>query len=299
VDPTGLPWVDADQRRMVLDALRAGERVRDVEVRMRTSTGETRTALLFAERIRLEDEPHELSVFIDVSARKRAEQQVRDLASRLTIAEQEERRRMARVLHDDLQQRLYGVRYKLEGIRRAATAEHGVLRELAPLDEIERWLDASIEEMRHLTVDLSPPVLVGEGLSDALPWLVEQMKEAHGLDVLVETNKTHKMRDPEIRILAFQIVRELLFNVVKHAGVSRAEVAFGEEDGVWRIDVRDRGVGFDVAKLQGLSTELASYGLRSLRERISLFGGDLRIESTVGEGTIASVFIPVPRERAS
>src|SRR5690606_7827247 len=283
------------QSEEVRDELEREGRARGVEVELRTRDGESRTVLAFVERVTVEGSPYDLTVFIDITARKRAEQQVRALASRLTIAEQEERTRVAQVLHDDLQQRLYGARYKLEAIRHRASGNRGAVDALEPLQDVGRWLDAAVEQMRRLTVDLSPPVLEGEGLSEALVWLVEQMRDLHGLEVSLRTQKTHKVRQQDQRVMVFQIVRELLFNVVKHAGVTKAEIRISEQDGSGRIEVCDEGIGFDPAVL---NAEYAGggYGLPHLRERVGLFGGRLELDTAPGQGARVRILLPMPAE---
>ena len=289
-------WANERQRERVLAELAENGHVHDVEVELTTKSGERLTALAFVEQICVDDAPYELAVFIDITVRKNAEQQVRRLASKLTIAEQEERSRVAHVLHDDLQQRLYGARYKLEGIRqRAMTEDESVIAALAPLREVEQWLEESVDEMRRLTVDLSPPVLDGEGLADALAWLVSQMRAVHGLDVSLTTERAHTIREPDQRIMMFQIVRELLFNVVKHADVERAEIRLAEENGNWKIEVIDEGKGFD-ASLISTGDPGPGFGLPHLRERVNLFGGSLELDTASGEGTRVTIFLPIPPE---
>ncbi|MDX1548223.1 MAG: chemotaxis protein CheB, partial [Rhodothermales bacterium] len=243
------------------------------------------------------------NVMRDNTERKQAEEtleqrveertiQVRNLASRLTMAEQEERRRISRILHDDLQQRLYGIQMKLDLLRREAeTTEHEPLtRELARIDE---WLTTAISTTRSLTVDLSPPILKTEGLTDALIWLRTQMAEQHGLDVTVQAAQPFYLPDEDMRVLLFQVVRELLFNVVKHAETDGAVVEISEDGSHLVIVVRDDGRGFDPEAAAHQRGAQDGLGLFSVRERLRLFGGDLEIEAAPGRGTRVTVRTPV------
>jgi two-component system CheB/CheR fusion protein len=227
-----------------------------------------------------------VGMITDIDARKRADQQIRALASKLTMAEHEERRRIAHVLHDDLQQRLHSIQMRT-GLLKEALDEGG--DDVGSLDEIGRLLEDSVDLTRSLAVDLSPPILAGEGLADALGWLATQMAERHGLTVEVDARRAFPVADDDMRVFLFQIVRELLFNVVKHAGVDHARVVLDDADDMLCIEVADRGRGF------APGTEgSGGMGLASATERLALFGGRIEIESEPGGGATVRVTIPPP-----
>jgi two-component system CheB/CheR fusion protein len=240
------------------------------------------------ERKRVEDELRWLNETLEARVRERTDQ-VRELASTLAMAEQDERRRIAQILHDDLQQLLFGIQLKMTFVRRdAEAADDTALAEHAA--EADRFLDRAIQVTRHLTVDLSPPILAGEGLTQALEWLTTQMEDVHNLSVEVLSGQSFVVRQEGMRVLLFQIVRELLFNVVKHARTDRAIVTLDEEDDTLVITVEDEGRGFDPTTLEP-DTE-GGFGLFSVRERLRLFGGRLEIDSAPGEGTRMTAVIP-------
>ena len=217
--------------------------------------------------------------------------QVRQLASKLTRAEQAERRRISQILHDDLQQRLYGVHLKMSFIRR--DAEAGNQERLAKnVSDAEAWIDAAIGTTRQLTVDLSPPVLKTEGLVDALGWLVVQMKDMHNLDVEIEAEHAFYVPDENLRVLLFQILRELLFNAVKHAGTDRVTIALQDVDDHLAIRVIDEGHGFDVEAAAARAEQDGGFGLFSVRERLNLVGGRMEIDSAPGKGTRVTLHVP-------
>lgn len=215
--------------------------------------------------------------------------QVRELTRRLTMAEQEERRLIAAVLHDDLQQVLYGIESKVGG---ALADEIGVAGETrSELETAQRWIMAAIATTRRLAVDLSPPILRDEGLSQALQWLCRQMGELHGLHVEVVGDQNVRLPD-DVRVLLFQMVRELLFNVKKHARTDRATVSLYEEDGELVIRVLDLGQGFDTRALD-LGSGSQGFGLFSARERLNLLGGSLAICTQPGNGTEVEIRLPL------
>ncbi|MCE7985327.1 MAG: PAS domain S-box protein [Caldilinea sp. CFX5] len=216
--------------------------------------------------------------------------QVRALASSLTMAEQEERRRISQILHDDLQQLLYGMQMRLLTMINDINA--GNTTELAHYaQQVYDWMDDAIQTTRRLTVDLSPPVLKHEGLADMLRWLVRQMADMNGLQVDLHAEDAVQMADEGMRLLLFQIVRELLFNVVKHGKTDRARLELvNRGEGECLIIVSDEGQGFDVTAGQ---TEQSGFGLFSARERLKLFGGRLAIQSAPGQGTRVTIYVPV------
>lgn len=220
--------------------------------------------------------------------------EVRKLASTLTMAEQQERRRISQVLHDELQQILYGIQLKMAHVRRDAKAENTDRVEENAV-QIEQWLRDAVDTTRRLTVELSPPLLQGEGFRDALDWLKRQMRELHGLEVSLKADHSFRMDDQDLRVLLFQTVRELLFNVVKHAQARTARVELEQLDGRFAIHVVDEGAGFDVeeAERQAASGPAGGFGLFNARERIGLFGGGIEIESAPGEGTRVTIVTPV------
>jgi signal transduction histidine kinase len=199
--------------------------------------------------------------------------QVRELSRSLALAEQEERRRIAHVLHDGLQQSLFGAQI-------AAAA--------GDTDRVEAILDEAMDVARSLSHSLSPPFLEGEDVEDLLRWMAERHQLRYGMEVEVEAGGDVPVPDPALRVLLYQIVRELLFNVAKHAGTDRVRIVARRTDGRIRVEVEDTGVGFDPRDL-GHSTGL---GLRSVREWADLIGGRLSIDSAPGAGTRVALTLP-------
>lgn len=199
--------------------------------------------------------------------------QVRELSRSLALAEQEERQRIAHVLHDGLQQSLFGARV-------AAAA--------GDTERVGTILDEAMEVARTLSHSLSPPFLEGEDVEDLLRWVAERHRLRYGMEVEVEAAGDVPVPDPALRVLLYQIVRELLFNVTKHAGTDRVRVVAKRADGHVRVVIEDAGVGFDPRDLKR-STGL---GLRSVRERVDLIGGRLSIASAPGAGTRITLTLP-------
>jgi signal transduction histidine kinase len=236
-----------------------------------------------------EEQLRQLNETLEERVAQRTEQ-VRALASTLTMAEHEERQRISHVLHDDLQQLLYGIQMRMmmciESINNNDTQKLPTIAK-----EVYDWLGEAIQTTRHLTVDLSPPVLEGEGLIEAIGWLITQMAEVYRLKVDLRATVDVPVPDKEMRLLLFQIVRELLFNVFKHAGTDRAVVEIEQESAnTLVIRVIDEGIGFDVAAAEARYD--GGFGLFSVRERLSLFGGHMSIDSAPDAGTQITIYTP-------
>ena len=281
-------------------ALRDGGDLRGFAKILRDNTEQKRAederdALLGAlavERSRLQD----LNATLEARVAERTKQ-VRALASTLAMAEQEERRRISQILHDDVQQLLYGIQMKAFFARQDIEAERPP-SSLAHLADVEAWIRQAIQITRRLTVDLSPPVLKDEGLTDALRWLATQMQDMHGLTVDLHAEHAFRMPHEDMRVLLFQLVRELLFNVVKHAATDRAAVALDADGPHLVIRVTDAGAGFDVAAVAARAADARGFGLFSVRERLALFGGRMDVASAPGEGTRITIHFPVMLEEA-
>lgn len=216
--------------------------------------------------------------------------QLRALAAQLTQAEQKERQRLAMVLHDHLQQLLVGMKFSISILRSHVQGDDGP-RFLSQLGDL---VDQSIDTSRSLTIELCPPILTTGTMSEVLNWLAGWFASKHGLRVEVQTDEQAHPPAEEIRVLLFQATRELLFNIVKHAGVDRARVEMARlEDGRACVSVTDAGAGFDPAQIEPGSNGTGSFGLFSLRERMEAIGGQLRIDSSPGKGTRGTLIAPM------
>jgi chemotaxis methyl-accepting protein methylase/signal transduction histidine kinase len=236
---------------------------------------------------------------LDVTERKAAEadrarasdaleardEQVDTLAKALTAAEQRERDRLSHLLHDDLQQLVYAARMKIDTLKNQATLD-GRLERLA--ERAIALLDDSVEVTRTLSSELSPPI-GNESVRDLAEWLVIRMQESHGLAVSVESRGDLMVTDRPTRLLLYRGMRELLFNVVKHAGVDEATLRLEGDEERLRVVVGDAGAGFDPGA--ELDPE-GGTGLGNVFDRIEMIGGSVMVDAAPGEGTRISVTLP-------
>ncbi|MBX3000672.1 MAG: PAS domain S-box protein [Caldilineaceae bacterium] len=281
---------DITQQKEREHALQSRRQELQEMVAARTRDLEQRTAELAEEvsvRKQAEAQLLHLNENLENQVRDRTHQ-VRDLASALTLAEQRERQRIAGILHDHLQQLLYALLFRMQLMQESSPEDVAAL-----LPQFRNFVEEAVATTRTLTVDLSPPILAGEGLVEALLWLCEQMREIHHLTIHVEVRQRPSQIQEELRVLLFQLVRELLFNVVKHAGVDQARLTIGMEDKTLLLTVEDDGVGFMAEQALSGQKSAAGWGLFSIRERLSLFGASFEIHSIPAQGTRAIIRFPL------
>jgi len=211
--------------------------------------------------------------------------QLQALAVELIEAEERERRQLSQLLHDDLQQLLAAARMQLQAAAESLPAD-------PLLENVERLLSESIHKTRRLSHDLSPPVLHHSGLVAILQMLAEKMEEQFGLQIMLQTTGEQRVENASLKVFLFRAVQELLFNVVKHAGVKSARLGLAGTDTGIEITLSDQGRGFD-PEMIAATVPSAGIGLVSLRERAKAVGGDLVIESAPGQGSRFILTVPV------
>ena len=263
--------------------------IRNLQLDITLPSGETKTLLTSLQHINFGSTEALIVAFNDITERVRDERDVRAAASNLTSAEQAERTRISRILHDDLQQNIFAVKMQLSMLRDSMEKNEDTSR--VDLAQLDQWLTDAIATTRQLSVDLSPPILQGESLTEAIMWLGTQMNDQYHLDVTVEANGVHAVFDEDVRLLVFQTVRELLFNVVKHSETLKAKITFAQLDHEVSITVSDSGKGFEPEKV--MENWKARHGLLRMRDRLFLLGCNLKIHSAPNDGTRITIEAPV------
>jgi two-component system CheB/CheR fusion protein len=278
-------FLSLEKRMSDIPQLEVGLNVRTVELQVtHPNSREMMTVLASFQDVNVDNTDATLVTFLDISERVRAEQEIRALAASLNNAEQAERHRISQVLHDDLQQRLFAIKAQLSLINKNS--------ERTDVKQLEEQLGEAISVTRNLRADISPAILQGEGLADALSWLAEQMQEHYGLEVVVNTNNDPARMDENLRVTLFRIVRELLFNIYKHSGQEKSTVTLEpREDGWLRITVRDSGRGFNAEAF--LKDPRKAGGLLNMRHRLQLLGGRMEVISKPGDGSLVHLDVPV------
>jgi len=285
--------------------LRKG-RVSGLEFDLVGRNGQTRRVSVSATVVRDADGAFKMSrgVMFDVTDRHRAlaalrtmtehleqrvaerTEQLRALVSDLEAAEDRERRQIARDLHDDLGQTLAAAQVRLAGLCSDARDNVSI-----PAKAVAALIDQANASTRSLAAQLAPAVLYELGLTPALEWLCEEVGRTFGLEVSVYDDGRPKPLSQEVRAILFRGVRELVINVAKHARTDSATIELDRTDDQIVIRVSDGGVGYDPAAKAEMPRR--GLGLVSVRERLSLIGGNLEVQSIPGNGTVAVLSAPL------
>jgi PAS domain S-box-containing protein len=230
----------------------------------------------------LEDVTERQKAFQELEQRAR---QLQKLTLELAQAEDRERRRLAEILHDDLQQQLAAAKFHL-GILRGHVRNHETVQELA--GQINQMLKEAIARSRSLSHELSPAALYQSDLGETFEWLARQMEAKHGLRVHVEVRGQVSSQADALKAFLYRSAQELLFNVIKHARVKEARLRLQRVRGRLWLTVSDQGPGFE-APTRGRT---AGFGLLGIRERVGLLGGRMKIRSVKGRGSTLLIAIP-------
>lgn len=220
--------------------------------------------------------------------------QLRTLFSELTKVEQQERQKLAQILHDDLQQTLVAVKLRIDNALHEIKSLPEAAREEAEtcVREAARMIRDAISTSRSLSTELAPRILYETGLPRALEWLGDQMQQKYKLHVQVRAQPDADFEDNDMRTLLFQAARELLSNVHEHARVREAQLDLVRRQGSIELHVTDQGGGISAKEMDNLFSREGHFGLISIQERIAGVGGRMEIQSRPGKGTRVSLIVP-------
>jgi signal transduction histidine kinase len=219
--------------------------------------------------------------------------QLRALANKLTEVQESERRQLARELHDEMGQALTAIRMDLAAVEKA-------LPSAAPPHLRERLTDAAhlteqtLEQIRELSLNLRPPMLDDLGLVPTLRWYLKRYSSRTAIQSGLTVLGSEQRLLPTIETALYRVLQEALTNVARHAGAKSVHLTLRYQTTAVFAHVEDDGCGFNVD--EGLGHEIGSMGLLGMRERVSLLGGKLQIESVMGKGTTLWLELPLGLE---
>jgi signal transduction histidine kinase len=235
---------------------------------------------------------------MDITAQERSQaeleaqrMELRSLTSQLMLAEENARRATASDLHDGIGQNLSAIIMWQAGVREETDKSERV--EL--LENIRLAAMESLQWTRAIIADLSPPGLYDMGLESAVTWLVGRVGERHALAIVIERCDLPDELGVDIKVTLFQCIRELLSNVVKHAGAREVRIDVRHDNRVIRASVGDDGVGLDPARLDTRPSERGGFGLFTIRERLVAIGGTLSVGRSRTGGALLTVTVPYVR----
>ena len=235
-----------------------------------------------------------VSVFAELHRKARQleilNQELRRLSHSLMTAQDEERRRISRELHDGLGQDLTAVKMMLGGLVQPNQLKDST--ENKTIAEVLSMMDSAIEQVRTMSHLLHPPLLDEMGLLSALRWYTEGFAKRSGVETVLDVPKNFPRLEPEIEMAIFKIVQESLTNVFRHAGAKRAVVQLEERDGNALISIEDNGKGVG-SGAEELHPNSYGIGVIGIKQRAAEYDGQVTLRNT-GSGTRVEVKIPLP-----
>ena len=291
IDPT----VDWDVHLKIIKQLReTGSVVREgIHIRKDGSSFPVETKIKLG---RLKTGDYIIAVARDITERKRAEDELRRLSGELLRLQDEERRRIARGLHDSTGQTLVALAAHIAQLRASIPSARRESRKLATL--CQALADRCVREIRTLSYLLYPPMLDEAGLEDAIRHYANGLSERTGIQVDLEISPRFKRMSPDIEVALFRVVQESLTNVQRHSGSSQAKIRIVRGPATITLAVSDQGAGIRAEKRQpnGELSPALGVGIPSMQERVKLIGGHFEIESSCS-GTTVHVTIPLGGQR--
>jgi PAS domain S-box-containing protein len=242
--------------------------------------------------ITYEGKPAILSVVLDITERKLAEERLRELTRQLIAAQEAERKRIAQELHDELGQAMTAISLDLGGIEKALPAEAS--RELRErLIDARSMADAVDEQISEMALDLRPSLLDDLGLLPALQWYLNRYSQRTGIEVATDFEDLESRLPDEVETTLYRVIQEALTNIARHAQAGKVLISLDRSAAAVTASIQDNGRGFDVDGAQGPVASPGGMGLLGIKDRVSTLGGTVDIHSERGEGTRIQIELPI------
>lgn len=248
---------------------------------------------------RAEDNYRKLAESLDAQVRDRTaevvrqSEQLRDLSSHLLRAQDEERRHIARELHDSAGQLLTTLGITLSQATDNAPDDGSLFRKYA--EESQHLVKQLSQEIRTMSYLLHPPLLDETGLAEAVRWYIKGLADRSELEISLEVRPNFERLPGEMELVMFRLVQECLTNVHRHSGSKSAVIRLAQDNGNVSLQVQDGGNGMSSEKLKQIQSQGSGVGIRGMRERVRHFGGNMDIESG-RQGTKITFTFPIPKD---
>jgi PAS domain S-box-containing protein len=269
--------------------------VRDYPLAIRHSSGHI-TEVLYNATVYRNEAGEVQGVFAaarDITERKRAEEALREsenrlrsLSSQLLTVQENERKRVAREIHDGIGQMLTAIKFKVEDTIQQKGKGNARIKEKS-LETIIPLIQGSIEEVRRIQMDLRPSTLDDLGILATIDWFCREFGKIYStIHIEKLTNIKENEAPVHIKTVIFRVMQEALNNIAKHSKADLIRLSLIKTEGKIELIIEDNGMGFDLEGLISMESSKRGFGLSSMRERTELSGGSLVIESTSGKGTV-------------
>jgi PAS domain S-box-containing protein len=227
---------------------------------------------------------------------RKSERELRLLSARILEAQESERKRVARELHDSIGQALTGIKFALEnGLRRLRETQ--AAPHFKALEDIIPLIQATVEETRRIAMGLRPSTLDDIGISETIYWFCQQFENIYkNIRILQSIEVDEDQISETLKTVIFRVMQESLNNVAKHSGADRVRVSLQQEGNTVKLLVEDNGRSFDPVNPLSPDSTLRGFGLAGMRERTELSGGTFDIETALGQGTKICALWPIAKE---
>ncbi len=280
-------WANPDERLRFVEDLKREKHIRDHEAQFRTKSGEIRTVLRSSDLVEIDGELCGLTVIVDITARKLADEAIAGMSRKLLEAQEQERRRIGRELHDDINQRLALLSVEIDRMKEVSPVTYGDLR--SRMDELRKRASEISAVVQSLSHELHSSKLEYLGLVPAIKSFCKEFAGKHIVRIDFSGEGIPPDVPPEISLCLFRIMQEGLHNAQKHSGVNFFELKLLGSPTEIRLTVRDSGKGFDPE----LAKDTPGLGLVSMQERVRLVKGTISITSRPLYGTEINVCVPL------
>ncbi|MBI4596028.1 MAG: PAS domain S-box protein [Candidatus Tectomicrobia bacterium] len=230
-------------------------------------------------------------VIRDITERKQAEESLKELSKYVLVLQEEERKRVARELHDGVNQILSSIKFRMNALDdKLSVLNESVIKEVVRTKEL---LDQAIEEVRRISKNLRPSALDNLGLMAAITGLCDDFRERTGKVIELESGEFPMVLSTEMETNLYRFIQEALGNVEKHSGAKKVKIHVSQEGPFFMVAIKDDGSGFKVSEVNQEKTKKRGLGLSHMRERAGIISGALSIQSSPGHGTEITIRIPL------
>ena len=280
-------WANSDESLRFVEDLKGETHIRDHEAQFRTKSGEIRTVLRSSDLVEIDGELCGLTVIVDITERKLADEAVAGMSRKLLEAQEQEHRRIGRELHDDINQRLALLSVEIQRVREVSPVTYGELR--SRMDELGKRTSEISAVVQSLSHELHSSRLEYFGLVSAMIGFCKEFGDKHKVEVDFKSEGVPPAVPQDVSLCLFRVTQEGLQNALKHSGVKFFEVKLHGSPAEIHLTVRDSGVGFDPELIK----DTPGLELISMQERVRLVEGTISITSRPQSGTEINVRIPL------